>query len=608
MIAALQNSIIKYLFGLVIVLVLVLAPFSPTFQNYSFSVDTQTVEAGGGCLTADGPCASRAGQFLQAGLTAANTAINSVTAWATNSLGLKEFVLDGIAWAAINILLQEMIRSVTDWVNAGFPSGGPSFVRDFRGFILNIADGIAGDFILNNTNLGFICSPFQLDIQFALTGQYFGNRTDGSGYQPQCRISDIIRNVQNFAVNINGEVDLDAAYDSRSFAAGGWAWWMGVTQDQESTVYGAYAKAQAAFSAELRNAKGERIELLKWGEGFFSFEQCDANGENCQISTPGAVIESQLNQMLPKGAERLVVADEINELVAALLGQMVQWVLGEVGLFGASFQPFTDPSDGVTYDSFLDSLNSTSAFGGYSNNSFGGGGSVATAEAQSYISAQNTIISIVDSEQAYLNQALADYPGQISVTTLPQALIDARATAQSEILRVNGILDQITTLQDSIAGVQDPTIVSDTMNQIAALSGQLPTSIETTSLSAQIQSQLQPIITDFRNTIDADIIAAGGTPAGYTPPPPVPPPPAPQVGIFANPPLVALGASTVISWTTTNATSCTGSGGSGGWSGGKAATGGAQTITPTATGTIGYSISCSNSSGSASDSVSVTIQ
>lgn len=608
MIGALHNKIFAYLSLIFIAAVLVLAPFSPTF-NY------QNAHAGGpvGGATEATQILNNIELVALNTTAAANSAFNSVTAWATNLLGLKEFTLDGLAWAAINIILEEMIRSVTAWVNAGFPSGGPAFVQDLGGFLLNIADGIAGDFILNNTNLGFMCSPFQLDIQFALTGQYLNSRDPG-GYQPQCRISGILQNIQNFTINVNGQVNMQAAYDSRSFAAGGWAWWMGAVEDQESNVFGAYAKAQAALSATLRNAKGEEIELLKWGQGFLSRKECDANGDNCQIITPGQVIESQLNKALAGGQERLTVADEINELIAALFGQLVQYILGSVGLFNASFQPFADPNTGTSYNSLLSAWSNTSAFGGgagaagYSSSGNGGYTSGAAVNAaQSYIALQNQIIQTINKEEAYLNAALQSYPGQITVTSLPQTLINARSNARSEKQRVNQILNQITNLQNQLSSASSAAQSQNILSRIQTLQNQLPTANETAQKRQQVQNQIQPVITNLRNTIDRDIRNAGGTPPGQ--PNSGTGSSTPAVFISASPnPIQPTGNSTNISWTAGNATNCVSIGGQSGdgWSGANlSASGGSKTYTLINRNTVTLGISCSNSSGSSNATVQI---
>lgn len=82
-----------------------------------------------------------------------------------------------------------------------------------------------------------------------------------------------------------------------------------------------------------------------------------------------------------------------------------------------------------------------------------------------------------------------------------------------------------------------------------------------------------------------------------------PPIPAPSITISASPPSLVLGESTTVAWSTSNATSCTGSGD---WSGSKA-TSGSQSITPASTGTKTYGLTCSGAGGSTTTNIPVTV-
>jgi len=81
--------------------------------------------------------------------------------------------------------------------------------------------------------------------------------------------------------------------------------------------------------------------------------------------------------------------------------------------------------------------------------------------------------------------------------------------------------------------------------------------------------------------------------------------PPPTVSITADNSNISYGSSTTIRWTSTNATSCTTSGGSNGWAGTKQTSGSFPTGSLNYTGT--YSITCSNSLASNTDSVTVVV-
>lgn len=480
---------------LLVVAFLVLAPFSPTFEY-------QKAEAGPNIVQDPWNLAQNT----------ISAAANTITSFATNELFIKEYVLDGLAWTFINAVLEEMIRSITAWVNAGFPDGGPAFLQDLGGFLLNIADGVAGDFILG-TQLGFLCSPFQLDIRIALSAQYLNGGRGSDGYQPQCRITGILENIRNFTVNVDGSVDLQAAYDSRSFAAGGWAWWLGTTQEQENNVYGAYASAQAALSVALRNAKGEEIKLLEFGEGFLSRRVCNPPGSNnCSIVTPGAVIEQQLNNALAGGQQRLTVADEINELIGALLSALVREALGGImGMLGLSEAGGYGESGQLSY---LEAMAYDTAFGGYSTMGSSTVAMTSMNRAGDYTEVLDDIISAVDAEERALNAANATYGTSTINLTLPTQLTTARANAITERARIQTIVSQISALSVQLASATSTEARNAINQQVLDLDRQIPSTATISTYQQQNYYGLQPVRDSFRRSLDAAIARANSTSGG----------------------------------------------------------------------------------------------
>jgi hypothetical protein len=81
------------------------------------------------------------------------------------------------------------------------------------------------------------------------------------------------------------------------------------------------------------------------------------------------------------------------------------------------------------------------------------------------------------------------------------------------------------------------------------------------------------------------------------------PPPSPTVSLTLAPANITTAQSTVLSWSSANATSCTASGA---WSGSKA-TSGSVTITPTASGNFTYSMACSGDGGTANASTALSV-
>ena len=263
--------------------------------------------------------------------TTASAAYDAITSYATDSIYVKEYVLDGIAWAVAKTIISNMIQSLVDWINSGF-EGSPAFVQDLQGFLTNAADEAMGDYLTELTGTGsFLCSPFKLDIAVALALNYTKLRVD----QPAdtCTLTGVIDNIENFTSGVEG-----------SFSNGGWNDWFDITsKPQVYTPYGSYLSAKIGGEAKLVNTKGEQLSLLKFGGGFLSGETCssvsgpDGPEEQCLVSKPGKIIQEALTFNLDSGRQSLVTADEIDEVIAALLSQLVNKALtGAAGLLGLS--------------------------------------------------------------------------------------------------------------------------------------------------------------------------------------------------------------------------------------------------------------------------------
>ena len=277
---------------------------------------------------------------------------NTSTAISTTANWIKENVLDGIGNAIAKRLISSMLGSMVRWINSGF-SGSPAFIQDIGGFLLQVADEAAGDVIESLGEVGsFICSPFRLDIQIALSLKYQQAR-EGRPLAT-CTLTGVIDNLESF---IEG-----------NFQDGGWEDWFAITSQPELyTPYGQMLAAEAHLSAQISNQRGQRLQIANWGNGFLSSEVCeyvdgpDGEGDTkCSISTPGTTIANSLNKALGAGQDALVSADEINEVIGALLGQIANQALtGAAGLLGLSAGTgYTAP--GFQGGSFLGQMNSES--------------------------------------------------------------------------------------------------------------------------------------------------------------------------------------------------------------------------------------------------------
>jgi len=309
--------------GLVAMLFVVVG-FAMTYVPQLPSSQVPQAEAGG-----LGGISTSIGQGIQNATAVAGNAINTVTAGAVSSNWIKENVLDGLGWAIAKRIVSGMVRSLINWVNSGF-QGSPAFVTDLKGFLLNIADEEIGNFIQNELgDIGsFICSPFRLDVQVSVAMQYAQGRATGQS-APTCTLTGVIDNIEGFISGID--------------PGNGLSDWLQITSTPQTyTPYGATLNAEVTARARLINAQGQELTQVNWGDGFLSQKICesvggDSAGQQCSITKPGRVIADQLNKALGAGQDSLIQADEINELISALLGQLANQALtGVAGLLGLS--------------------------------------------------------------------------------------------------------------------------------------------------------------------------------------------------------------------------------------------------------------------------------
>ena len=289
----------------------------------------------------------------------------------------KEYGLDAIGFMLANIVIGRVAASTVNWINSGF-KGSPAFMTNPEAFFGNMGDKIAGQFIFSSPNLNFLCGPLQAKIKLALSNSY----TQYDRRNWQCSLTGIANNVDAFMNN---------------FENGGWEGFFELSQGPQNPI-GAYLQAEGEMLSQIANQKDLKEKDLLQGKGFMSFQKCKpetvrksapgqsglgdcensynscvrwANGnpataeaerQKCSATlkscsakytnvevgdcadsdkenvTPGSVISDQLNNVLGTGGQKLAAADEINEIVSALLTQLVNRVIGGIGngLRGAS--------------------------------------------------------------------------------------------------------------------------------------------------------------------------------------------------------------------------------------------------------------------------------
>lgn len=379
------------------------------------------------------------------------------------ALATKEYTLDGIAWLVADVAWQSMTQSIVNWINSGF-EGSPAFITDLNRELSGVADAVAEDFfrgldsvVVSNTGFS-IRAPFQDQISAALREEFY-RTTSSYGFDVRHPYNDCNRSA-------------GFSFDS----------WFCQSQNPANNPYGRYMLARDDLWRAVNQETQNRLREAGWAGGFKGWRgNCGPYGNGnqtagpggvagpvdlnqrdqtvgCSIRTPGAVIEDQLVNALGAPFARLTAADEINEIIGALLTQMVNQVLGSGGLTGVS-----QPSAGGGR-SYINQATTVSASSGV----FSRIGTV-RADFVEYRTSWQRIASAASSAQ----NACSGNDAQKAAQVLTFA--NARVTETNTFIsRLESIQSSVTMLQSKSSTTNDEILVlANEYNNVLAGSGEV---------------------------------------------------------------------------------------------------------------------------------------
>lgn len=213
---------------------------------------------------------------------------------------------DQMGWCLVNGLIESIGAATVNWINHGF-QGNPAFVEDPAAFFAGVADAQAGLF-LNDISNGYLCSPVKTIVRVNLANSY---NSRISPYAPRCSFSGISSSLDQF---MSGQGQFN------------WIDWSSYTQNPYNNPVGATAYGQIELNKRIARSLGTQSTLLQWGRGFLS----KTDPETGKITSPGSVIETQVNERLFSGQRRLEIADEFDEVVTALVNQLIKMAVSEM--------------------------------------------------------------------------------------------------------------------------------------------------------------------------------------------------------------------------------------------------------------------------------------
>ena len=239
----------------------------------------------------------------------------------------KEYILDGLLTALAKPLLRALTDSIVQWIRSGF-QGQPLFITNFETHLADAADQATGRFMkeyLSPESYNLLCSPWRFQTQLLL------KRVSSTRLQRQrCTLNTVLANAEN-------GITFGAA-----LRRGSWEDWMGVALNPQNNPHGALLSQYNKLLGEQNKAKDKAKTESVSNQGFLSMRECveyypltaeesfylaEPVCKRYENSSPGKWIQTQLSSATGIDFHEIALADEINEIIGALVSSMLSTVL-----------------------------------------------------------------------------------------------------------------------------------------------------------------------------------------------------------------------------------------------------------------------------------------
>ncbi len=279
--------------------------------------------------------------------------LNVATSLHASFQDVAKMGLDTLAYTAAQMALDQITQNTVSWIQGGF-NGSPSFAVDPAKLFLNTADAVSGGLASQIRNLSTTCKVGNVNFNV----NSLANMVD---------LSTRSGATNKFAAQLR--CPFPATIDPTKFysdGSGGWEGFGSALQDA-GNGFG----SRILVSQELKTLQAEATHIqeqkLNWGNGFLDqvdTSNCDYPPEvnkamtstltasdtglsspdalppeavkayqqsYCKTATPGKTIADTLAQATGMDTQRLNMADNMNKIIAAFVGQITKSVT--VGVF-----------------------------------------------------------------------------------------------------------------------------------------------------------------------------------------------------------------------------------------------------------------------------------
>lgn len=257
--------------------------------------------------------------------------IDGVTAASASFQDVGKMNLDGFAYKVAQCTLSQLTNSIVSWIKGGF-NGSPKFAVDTRALFQDIAKGVSADFINQIKNLQSCkFTPTFIDD---LTNSIDRSARKRQPPRIKCPFPEQVVKASQFY---------------NDFSATGWQG-MRMALKDSGNPFGVNVLTSEELASRQAEAAATEKEKKSWSNGFADIidtENCnypsdvqDALDDTasevapetkafwektyCPTTTPGKIVGDQLTKSIGAEQDRLGLADNMNKIISALIGELTK--------------------------------------------------------------------------------------------------------------------------------------------------------------------------------------------------------------------------------------------------------------------------------------------
>jgi len=216
------------------------------------------------------------------------------------SLWSKEYVADLVAYAAASVAIEQISIQLQNMIL----DAANSFVRDLEQELINLENSV-GNQLGIDINAVATCFP---DLDFSPVPNSAWNK-----FKFQASVSCTNSSGPEMSgFYSNGGFNWDT-YDKMAFAP------------QKYNPFGRNMAVQKELNKRTAEAKERELEQLNWGRGL----RAARDSLTGLIKTPAAAIQNQLDEAFSMSQQRMQNADELTEILVAVVSSVVSNAISE---------------------------------------------------------------------------------------------------------------------------------------------------------------------------------------------------------------------------------------------------------------------------------------